>query len=181
SLYNRASDLWRSRDSPTNNDLPSTLREILGLLEEAKDSLKQAGISVPNIHVMICSRLMQAEREITYRCKTREERNHHIDLAVAYGKDALEAAKETGQPVVIAQVELEVTFTTGREILLGVGLRDRDDRVLKLARHEAIRRINDALIKMKFLNHGLYEEYKKDAEEYWIRHLGDSGATSAPE
>ena len=119
---------------------------------------------------------MQAERKITYRCKTRE-RNDHIRLAVAYGKEALEAAKETGQPIVVARVEQEITFTRGREVLLG--LRDRDDPVLDLARHEAIRRIRDALNKMRSLDQEWYEKYNKEAEEHWIRRLDDSGATSS--
>ncbi|KAL8887517.1 MAG: hypothetical protein Q9215_004912 [Flavoplaca cf. flavocitrina] len=169
SLYDRASHLWESCNSSPNDNLLSTLREILGLLKEARNLLKQAGISNPDAQVRICSRLIQAEREITYRYKTREEQNHQIDLAVAYGEEALKAAKETGQLVVIAQVELEVTFTTGRKVLLGVGLR-----------HEAIWQINDALIKMRSLNEELYRTYKNEAEEYWIRRLGDSGATSYP-
>ncbi|KAL8978565.1 MAG: hypothetical protein Q9205_005878 [Flavoplaca limonia] len=155
SLYDRASHLWESCNSSPNDNLLSTLREILGLLKEARNLLKQAGISNPDAQVRICSRLIQAEREITYRYKTREEQNHQIDLAVAYGEEALKAAKETGQLVVIAQVELEVTFTTGRKVLLGVGLR-----------HEAIWQINDALIKMRSLNEELYQTYKNEAEEY---------------
>ncbi|KAL8890773.1 MAG: hypothetical protein Q9192_005827 [Flavoplaca navasiana] len=178
SLYYHASDLWKSCISSPNDNLLSTLQKILDLLKEARGLLKQAGISDPNFHVMICSRLVQAERKITYKCETRE-RNEHIDLAVAYGKKALEAAKETGQPVVIAQVELEITLTTGREVFLE--LRDRDDRVLKLARDEAVRQIKAALIKMRSLNQELYQTYKKEAEEHWIRRLGDFGATSSPE
>ncbi|KAL8641487.1 MAG: hypothetical protein Q9226_008628 [Calogaya cf. arnoldii] len=170
-LYDKANQLWKPRrESPAN--LLQTLQEVLTLLERATKHLKCPGISDPKVRVKVYFRLIQVEREITFECRKGEEQDHHVERSVAYGNEALQAAKETHDAVVVAHVELEIAFSKGREALLWAERHGRDDRGVKLARQDAVQQINAALWKMRSRK-DLYEKNKKHADEYWLERLSD--------
>ncbi|KAL8668687.1 MAG: hypothetical protein Q9168_006692 [Polycauliona sp. 1 TL-2023] len=165
-LYESANDLWRTRHPPNNNIL-GTLQQVLGLLERARDLLERPGIPYRNLRGKVFFRLIQAERDITFKCK-RQEQDHHIYLAFAYGEEALKAAKATQKPGLIAHVQLEIAFSRGREALLLVERLGRDDRGV---RNASLQQIKAALDKMRDVGHEKYEFNRKHAQTYWIPRL----------
>ena len=145
----------------------------MALLERANSLLKQQKLPDPMVHLKICFRLSHVERRITHLYRKRSEQIHHMSLASTYGEEALEAAKQTRNPALVAHVEIEKAFNKIREVQFLQRSSGPDRQELKLAVKKALDQLNAALAKMRDLDQELYEKNKKQADKYWLPRLDE--------